>query len=388
MRNELGENVPENVIQKGKEMGCMNCPKYIYMDGKYNGFPAASIGGKKASRFHSLGSANANKVMLGDGWVAFRSPSHGGSMVKGSVRPSVISRGSAMIGGFDGAAGLWKSLEEHRGSIYSNKLRNTWDEILAVCHSFKDKDVQVFSRRDGFSCIISGLKVLQLKLESSGLKMTLFRNVHNPGKRSVHQIKNHYNIDNSDVQLLLVQIKNHLDEQSKTIGQLRKNNSIGYMEKWLHNLLIESFELNKIEGLELDFLYYEVPLGKVKRNMQYGREHADIFARDSSGSLVIIEVKESSFNIDDAVRQGISYVKWVDDYKYQLKPRTNELGWDVDLDSLKLYVIAPGHDIDKGHIEHNLGETINDYDVTVILINEDWHTSRCIGINKVITVLL
>lgn len=106
-RNEFGDEVPENVIIRGKELGSIKCPKYIYKDGNYNNkFPASSIGGQKASRFRSFESANAHKVILCDGWVAFRSPSYTGVPVKGKKRSSVTSRSSAIIGGFDGATGL------------------------------------------------------------------------------------------------------------------------------------------------------------------------------------------------------------------------------------------------------------------------------------------
>ncbi|MDK2825897.1 MAG: hypothetical protein PWQ63_247 [Methanolobus sp.] len=385
MKNEFGEVVPENVIIKGKELGCINCPKYIYRDGKYNNkFPASSIGGQKASRFRSFESANAHKVILCDGWVAFRSPSYTGVAVKGKRRSSVTSRSSAIIGGFDGATGLWKSLEEHRESIYSKNLRTAWDEILAICLSFKDKDVHVFSRRDGFSCIVAGLKVLQLKFENSGIKIILFKNIHNTGKRSVTQKKYPYIIRDTPANLPYERIEQHLKEQAEVIGKLRDSNSIGYMEKWLHNILIDNFNQSSIKGLKFEFLHYEVPLGKVKRRMQFGREHADIFAQDSSGSLVIIEVKENSSNLDDAIRQGISYLEWVDTYKNRLEPRVKELGWNVDLNSLKLFVIAPGFSMDLNYVKKNLGEEMKDYDVTVVLVNMDWYVKRSIEVNKII----
>ncbi|WP_233085017.1 formylglycine-generating enzyme family protein [Methanococcoides orientis] len=45
------------------------------MDGNYGGeLPVSSIGGKKATRFNKIDIANANKVHLGAGWVAFTSP--------------------------------------------------------------------------------------------------------------------------------------------------------------------------------------------------------------------------------------------------------------------------------------------------------------------------
>lgn len=64
-------------------MGC-NKPRYVYEDGewtKHGKFPASSINVKSSShRFSSPESAEAHKVNLGDGWVAFKSPSGSGSI--------------------------------------------------------------------------------------------------------------------------------------------------------------------------------------------------------------------------------------------------------------------------------------------------------------------
>jgi len=38
-------------------------------------------------------------------------------------------------------------------------------------------------------------------------------------------------------------------------------------------------------------------------------------------------------------------MNWVHEYRQSFAARINELGWDVDLDKLKLYVIAPGYRI-------------------------------------------
>lgn len=88
MLNEVGMEIPKEVIKKAEELKCIKSYdnykylytyKYVYKDGQYGGkFPASSLGGSKATRFGNWVSANANKVDLGEGWVAFRSPSHGG----------------------------------------------------------------------------------------------------------------------------------------------------------------------------------------------------------------------------------------------------------------------------------------------------------------------
>jgi hypothetical protein len=136
MKNELGEIVPEHIIRKGREIGCMKCPQYIYKQGNIGGFPAACIGGKKATRFKSLESANANKVHLGDDWVAFKSPSHAGVVVNGNKNTHHTPKDSAIIGSFNGTDGLWISLKEHRSDIYSEELKSVWDELLSICASY------------------------------------------------------------------------------------------------------------------------------------------------------------------------------------------------------------------------------------------------------------
>lgn len=77
MKNKIGMEVPPEIERKAKDMGCHQGVDYVYKDGKYgDGFPVASIGGKKATPFRNLDSANAHKVQLGKGWVAFESPSY------------------------------------------------------------------------------------------------------------------------------------------------------------------------------------------------------------------------------------------------------------------------------------------------------------------------
>ncbi|WP_244602155.1 formylglycine-generating enzyme family protein [Methanococcoides methylutens] len=75
MKNELGMDVPPFVCKKAEEKRCHQGVKYVYLDGNYGGeLPVSSIGGKKATRFNKIDIANANKVHLGAGWVAFTSP--------------------------------------------------------------------------------------------------------------------------------------------------------------------------------------------------------------------------------------------------------------------------------------------------------------------------
>ena len=75
--NECGNDVPDNIVLKAREASCIRCPKYVYKDGEYGGkLPASSIGCRAAaSRFQNTKNVEKMKVDLGDGWVAFKSPS-------------------------------------------------------------------------------------------------------------------------------------------------------------------------------------------------------------------------------------------------------------------------------------------------------------------------
>jgi hypothetical protein len=87
-------------------------------------------------------------------------------------------------------------------------------------------------------------------------------------------------------------LRTHFIREAKNLISLRKNNTIGYREKWLHSLLIEKMQDDSLPGLDLEFLYYEMPVGKVRRNKQFGREHIDILAKERhSKVLVVVEVK-------------------------------------------------------------------------------------------------
>jgi len=79
--NEFGTVIPETVILNARKLG-IKTSSYLYEEGKYGaGYPAASIGGAQSSRFRSVNYVDF-KVDLGDGFVAFRSP----SSVKGETR--------------------------------------------------------------------------------------------------------------------------------------------------------------------------------------------------------------------------------------------------------------------------------------------------------------
>ncbi len=97
---------------------------------------------------------------------------------------------TAILGSFDGAAGLWKSESEHLSSIPSPEARRSCEGILALVKGLdKDLHIQYFSRKNGFSFIVKGLKIGEIKLGSRGFVLTLIQNILNKGYTSVHQVK-------------------------------------------------------------------------------------------------------------------------------------------------------------------------------------------------------
>ncbi len=74
-----------------------------------------------------------------------------------------------------------------------------------------------------------------------------------------------------------------------------------------------------------------------------------------------MEVKKDSNDLGSAISQSISYMNWVHENRKSLSPRINELGWDVDLDNLKLYVIAPGYRIPA--------DELYDSEITLYFVN-------------------
>jgi len=90
------------------------------------------------------------------------------------VQPSRVPSSSnslhsstAILGSFDSAAGLWKNESEHLNTIPSPEVRRQCEGILAIVKSLdKDLHIQYFSRKNGFSFIVKGLKIGELKLGS------------------------------------------------------------------------------------------------------------------------------------------------------------------------------------------------------------------------------
>ncbi len=130
-----------------------------------------------------------------------------------------------------------------------------------------------------------------------------------------------------------------------------------------------------LPGLDLEFLYYETPVGKVRRNKQFGREHIDILAKEKhSKALVVVEVKKQGDDLDSAVSQGLSYVEWLFKYREQLKPRIAQLGWDVDMDKLKLILLAPDTEFKNAGLDMTVLEQVRrlNCEVMAAYIDQGW----------------
>lgn len=282
---------------------------------------------------------------------------------------------TAVIGSFDNTAGLWKNENELLNSIPSIAACRQCESILALIKSLdRDLHIQHFNRKNGFSFIVKGLKIGEIKLASSGFVLTFIQNILNHGYTSVHQEKKDF-VYEGNPPISDADLRNHFISEAKNLIELRKNNTIGYREKWLHSLLIEKMQYGNMQGLELEFLYYETPVGKVKRNKQFGREHIDILAKDKRNkSLVVVEVKKQGEDLNSAVSQGLSYVEWLWKYKEQLKLRIVQLGWDVDIENLKLIIIAPDMDFKNTVINASVMEQVKRLNCEAILasISSDW----------------
>jgi hypothetical protein len=284
---------------------------------------------------------------------------------------------TAVLGSFDGAAGLWKNENELLNSIPSIAARLQCEAILALVKSLnKDLHIQHFNRKNGFSFIVKGLKIAEIKLGSGGFILTLIQNILNQGYTSVHQVKKDFVYTGQGSSPLSdTTLRNHFISEAKNLIELRQNNTIGLLEKWLHCLLIEKMQDGNLPGIDLEFLYYETPVGKIKRNKQFGREHIDILAKERhSKALLVVEVKKQGEDLNSAVSQGLSYVDWLEKYKEQLKPRIAQLGWDVDIDNLKLIVIAPDMDFKNTFIDASILEQAKRLSCKVIFgcLNSDW----------------
>jgi len=83
---------------------------------------------------------------------------------------------TAILGSFEGAEGLWKNEKELLDSIPSITARRSCESIVSLVKSLdKDLHIQHFNRKNGFSFIVKGLKIAEIKLGSGGFVLTLIR---------------------------------------------------------------------------------------------------------------------------------------------------------------------------------------------------------------------
>ena len=295
---------------------------------------------------------------------------------------------TAVLGSFDGAAGLWKNETELLNSIPSITARGSCESVLALVKSLdKDLHIQLFNRKNGFSFIVKGLKIAEIKLGSGGFILRLIQNILNQGYTSVHQDKKDFVYPGSGNNPISgADLRTHFIREANNLISLRKNNTIGYREKWLHSLLIDKMQDGSLPGLDLEFLYYETPVGMVKRNKQFGREHIDLLAKEKhSKALVVVEVKKKGEDMYSAVFQGLSYVEWLFKYKERLKPRIVQLSWDVDIDKLKLIVLAPDTEFKTARLDLAVLEQVKklNCEVMAAYIDRDWIKDENISIKGI-----
>ena len=121
-QNELGDEVPQAVAQRAAELSCCGGVKYVYQTGRYGTKgPAASIGGSKATRFSS-GRHQDYQVPLGEGWLAFRSPSSVTRAAISGIVPPLFSRVGEVTRttNVDGSPLVFRVIEEEVALAPSN----------------------------------------------------------------------------------------------------------------------------------------------------------------------------------------------------------------------------------------------------------------------------
>lgn len=79
MKNEIGDDIPDEIVAKARELNCSGEGRYVYIDAEYNdGFPVASLHVNKPRRFRSTNyEKHKQEIGVIDGirYVAFASPS-------------------------------------------------------------------------------------------------------------------------------------------------------------------------------------------------------------------------------------------------------------------------------------------------------------------------
>jgi len=97
------------------------------------------------------------------------------------------------------------------------------------------------------------------------------------------------------------------------------------------------------------------------------------------------EVKKQGDDLNSAVSQGLSYVEWLFKYREQLKPRIVQLGWNVDIDKLKLIVLTPDTKIKNAGLDMTVLEQVKrlNCEVVAAYIDPGWIKDENISINGI-----
>lgn len=247
------------------------------------------------------------------------------------------------------------------------ELINKTEKLYDECY------IHIFPRKDGFSFFVKGLKIAELSIKPPEYVITLEKNeLKEKNLTSVRKEKNEMKI----IEASISEVIEHLKSESRNLILLRESNRIGYIEKWLHCLLIEKMKVKKFGDLE--FLYYEAPAGRIG----WGRTHIDLLAKDRfSGELTVIEVKKSKQDIDEAICQGLSYLRWLRENEYPIQKKIDELNWGVYASKSKLIIITPDLFLLKD-ISEKIKNFVHRFNlkVEIISLKSDWEKNEILEI--------
>jgi len=301
-----------------------------------------------------------------------------------------------ILGPFDGTADLWITESENLSRIHSSAAREQCRKLLDQIKSLdKNLHIQCFSKKEHFTFIVKGLRVAEINLDSRDFVLTLRKNILNQGYTSVHQdtmdfvFQGQMNPPVSEADLRV-----HFISEAKNLIELRKNKIIGFREKWLHSLLIEKMQNGGLPGADLQFLYYEAPVGKIRRaKNRYARMYVDILAKESqSKALAIVEVKNDTEDLNAVLFDSSNgkilskslYVEWFVKYRDLIKPRIIQLGWDADIENLKFFIVAPDIDFKSSSLNMDMVESIKNLGcgVEALHLNDDWKETEDVYVVK------
>ncbi|MDP3103536.1 MAG: hypothetical protein Q8M95_02895 [Candidatus Methanoperedens sp.] len=302
---------------------------------------------------------------------------------------------TAILGPFDGTADLWMTESENLSRIRSAVARDHCKRIIDLIKGLdKSLHIQCFSKKKHFTFVVKGMKIAEIMPRSGDFVVTLIHNIKVPNSTKPDQVieKLVFTVA-GNMPVKKDKLINHFISEAKNLIELRKNNAIGYREKWLHSLLIEKMEHGGLPGAELQFLYYEAPAGKIKREAGFKRMHIDILAKErQSKALVIVEVKNDNEDLnavlfDSSDGKSLSkslYVEWFMRYRDLIKPRIAQLGWDANIENLKFLIVAPDVDFKNSSLNMDIVENIKSLgcEVEALHLNNDWKETEDVYVVK------